>query len=248
MSLWSSNSARRGRDGESGSALVYILIAIALLAALTISFMEPSSQQTTSQNTFRAVSEMSTQVDFIRSSIQECVLAHPKGDGAAITAGAQKNQPYPIMPDDTYLDGCVAAPAAAAGDNFVSFLRCPGNPGEDACHTLIFGGASSKFLPPPPPLFQSWRYYAGDDGVFFWTETNKTDPYIDTVLEKLDDSFSECEADIVDTSAAPAGAKDLDSAGALVCGAGSKCFRVWMIVKAPSVYNGDAAGDEAACP
>jgi hypothetical protein len=233
------------RRDEAGSALIYILIAIALLAALTISFMEPSSQQTTSQNTFRTVSELASQADFVRSAVQECVLTHQGGDIGAINAGAQKNQPYPLMPDDTYLDTCTGQ--GAADNHNVSNLRCPGNPGDNPCHAQMFGGNTGKFLPPPPALFGPWQYYAGDDGVFFWIETTKTDPFLDTVLSKLDASFAECEADVVDTSAGTPGDKKLDQAGTVLCPEGSKCFRVWVLGKHTS-YDGDKDGDEAACP
>ena len=45
-------------SSQKGSALIYILVAIALLAALTASFMRPSSQQTSAQSGFKAVSEL----------------------------------------------------------------------------------------------------------------------------------------------------------------------------------------------
>src|SRR5688572_8224892 len=88
------------RHAERGSALVYILIAIALLAALTVTFMEPSSEQTTSQNTFETVAELNSQVNFIRSGIQECALTYPIGE---TTLTGTTNIPYPINPTSTHL-------------------------------------------------------------------------------------------------------------------------------------------------
>ncbi|PJB73489.1 MAG: hypothetical protein CO093_00590 [Alphaproteobacteria bacterium CG_4_9_14_3_um_filter_47_13] len=231
---------------ERGSALVYILIAIALLAALTVSFMNPSSNQTTSQNTFKSVSEIQSQVDFVRSAIQECILLHQTGDGKAIADGAQLNQPYPLMPDDAYFANCVADPADT--DNFVSLLRCPGNnPGPagavtEGCHGNIFGGNTGKFMPPQPSLFGPWRYYSGDDGVFFWIETTATDAFIDTVLDKLDSEFSKCEGDKIVASGADVEMTS-DMPGDVVCPDGSKCFRVWMKTDAAS-----AVYQEAGCP
>ncbi|MCB1580849.1 MAG: hypothetical protein KDJ32_08180, partial [Alphaproteobacteria bacterium] len=94
-----------------------------------------------------------------------------------------------------------------------------------------------------------WQIYNGEDGVFYWTETDKTDAFVKAALEKLDEKFSECEADVIDTSDAPAGAKDLDSNALLTCPANHLCFRVWIIQnEATNVYNGDAAGDEGGCP
>lgn len=233
---------------EKGSALVYILIAIALLAALTLTFMEPSSQQTQSQGTFKVVSEISSQADFIRSAVQECVLMYPGGDatidngGAGTDPGADHR--YPINPNSSHFS---TATLGASGDRLVKNIRCPGNPGDDVNHVKIFSASSGKFLPPAPPLFENWQWYNGTDGVFFWIESAKSDAYLQTALSKLDDQFAECEADVIDASG---GAIDLDSDTTVSCTSGSTCFRVRMIAGATSVYNGDTDGEEAAasCP
>src|SRR5688572_18111001 len=139
------------RKQEKGSALVYILIAIALLAALTATFMDSSSQQTSSQNTFNTVTNLNSQISFITSAVQECVLSYPQGDNALANT---TNVPFPINPTSTYLSG----PAA---NNNVANVRCPGNPGNSNVHSVIFGGSSGKFMPPPPNLFNAWNYYNG---------------------------------------------------------------------------------------
>ena len=232
----------RERVSERGSALVYILIAIALLAALTVAFMDSSGQQTQSQNTYKTVSEIQSQVDFIRSGIQECVLAYPTGDQYTLAPNpvTQVNNPYPLIPNNAYFAACVAKPAAA--DDLVKRLRCPGNPGDmapsaaaEACHVDIFSSSTGKFLPPAPPLFSDWHYYAGDDGVFFWTVTTKSDAYIQTALAKLDAAYSVCESDKID---ATAGQVDMDSdtPDKAACAAGSVCFRVWMKTKPTAVF------------
>ena len=247
------------RASERGSALVYILIAIALLAALTITFMEPSSQQTSAQNTFKSASSIESQVNAIRSAVQECVLSYPKGDkcinaaatgyctiGSVTDPGARKN--YPLDPDS---DNYVNATPGKAGNHQVRNIRCPGNNGGNNAnhdnHALIFGGSDGKVLPPPPELFEEWEYYSGTDGVFFWTRTSKTDSHLLAALKKLDDKYSECEADIIQTAHPTAGDKDLDSGGARVCPNGSICFRYWMIKNPSAVFNGDADNDESAC-
>lgn len=247
------------RRYESGSALVYILIAIALLAALTITFMEPSSQQTSSQNTFKTLTEVENQSSIIRSAIQECVLSYPRGDqcikdsaplagyctnAAGTDPGARRN--YPIDPNSSFY---TAATPGQSGDHKVQNIRCPGNnPGEGINHSnheLIFVGGEGKFLPPPPDLFGDWQYYNGVDGVFFWTATDKTDAFLSAALTKLDEKYAECEADVVDATAADV---DMDSGGDQVCPDKNTCFRIWMLMnKASAEFNGDADGDEAAC-
>ncbi|MCB1562376.1 MAG: hypothetical protein KDJ75_02270 [Alphaproteobacteria bacterium] len=223
------------RAAEKGSALVYILIAIALLAALTVTFMEPSSQQTSSQNTFKTVTALEGQESVIRSAIQQCVLSYPKGDntinisGGGTDPGARRN--YPINPDS---DHYLTATPGKSGDRLVRNIRCPGNnPGgaNKKNHEKIFGGSDGKYLPPAPDMFEDWQYYNGEDGVYFWTQTDKSDAFLMSALTKLDSKFSTCEADVTD---ATGGAEDLDSAGTALtqCPAGYVCFRVWLISNA----------------
>lgn len=235
---------RFGRVKEEGSALVYILIAIALLAALTISFMNPSSNQTTSQNTFRTVSEIQSQIDFVRSAIQECVLTYPGGDSGVMAFTSSHN--YPIMPDDAYLNACGANPEEPAGTHTVRTLRCPGNPGDNVCHTDMFGGLTGKFMPPAPSYFGEWQYYNGDDGVFMWIESTNTDAFLDTVLDKLDAGFSVCESDVMRPSGADFQMTS-DMGVNVVCGDGNKCFRIWLKIATSAVYVGGSPEALAGC-
>lgn len=208
---------------ERGSALIYILIAIALLAALTFTFMEPSSQQSTSQSSFKAVTGVESQINLIRSSIQQCILTYPKGD-LAITDD-DVNKTYPIDPNSSYYSG---ATPGQSGDNLVRNIRCPGHntTGNARDHVRIFSGHSGRFLPPPPALFGEWQYYNGEDGVFFWIETDKSDFYILSALEKIDEKFSACETDVID---ATGGQQSLTTDNTLSCPSGSLCLRVFMI-------------------
>lgn len=212
----------RPLNAARGSALIYILIAIALLAALTVAFMQPASQQTQTQNAYKLVTDLQSQIGIIQSSIQECVLNYPGGDSGIATNGDDPSAvtPFPIKPNSTRL----TSPAA---NREVKNLRCPGNPGNDPDHVAIFGAATGKFLPPPPPLFDEWQYYNGKDGVFFWTGTSKTDAFLSTALTKLEANYSACEADVID---ATAGAVDLETAVSTVsCANGKRCFRFWMV-------------------
>jgi hypothetical protein len=231
-------------SSQKGSALVYILIAIALLAALTATFMDSSSQQTSSQNTFNTVTDLNSQINFIRSAVQECVLTYPGGDATpAFAATNASNTPYPINPSSTYL----ASPATPPGNDRAEFLRCPGNPGDSNDHATIFGGSSGKFMPPPPKLFNPWIYYSGLDGVFFYNSTSMTDAYLSSALLKLDDQFSECEADVISNVAGGA-PLSIATASAATCPEYSLCFRVWLISQPTANYAGDLDNDEAACP
>lgn len=224
---------------QKGSALVYILIAIALLAALTASFMQPASQQTTSQNIVKTVSDLKAQAEMIRSAVQECILMYPGGDTSTPSVVLQNN-PYPINPSSTYFTTPSASDAA-------KFIRCPGNPGNTKNHSAIFSIVTGKSLPPPPDLFLDWTYYSGANGVFIYTRTTKKDAFILPALNKLDDQFAECEADIVDASS---GNVNMTSGGAPACPSGSICFRVWLIANASAstAYQSGTPERAASCP
>lgn len=228
---------------QKGSAIIYILIAIALLAALTTSLLDSPSQQTQSQNRMKTLAEVKSQIDFIRAAVDECVLVNQGGDitidvgASAMDQGAKTR--YPIRPDSDHFSG---ATIGAAGDRLVRNIRCPGNPGDDQNHAMIFSGASAKFLPPAPALFDDWQWYNGLDGIFFWTQTDNTDAFLTSALEKLDDEFGECEADIID---ATGGAVDMVSdigGNSFNCPAGNQCFRVWIILEST------ASHQDAGCP
>lgn len=218
---------------QAGSALVYILVAIALLAALTASFMKPASQQTTAQNSFKAVTSLKSQIEFLRSSVQECVLNYPNGDNSDSanypSYGASKA--YPLKPTDSYFALTSGAGAATTThpNNQMQYIGCPGNPGNNKDHSLIFGGRSGKFMPPPPDLFEPWEYYNGVDGIFFYTRTDKTDSFLQTAMEKLDGEFSDCEADIIDATSAEVELTSTAAVNDPKCPSGSTCFRVRII-------------------
>lgn len=213
----------RRAPAQKGSALIYILIAIALIAALTAVFMQPASQQTQSQNSFKLGAELASQVQMIRASIQDCILLYPEGDGSY--------GKYPLEPDTAYL-----ASPTASGEKPVSAIRCPGNnPGSPNTnnHAAIFGGATGRFIPATPALFNPWIYRntrggsttidgQSVNGVYFMISTSASDQYLADAMQKVDGQFTSCEADyIVGT-------------GSNGCPANNKCLRVWVVRTAPS--------------
>ncbi len=219
--------------------------------------MQPSNQQASSQNTVRAHTDLKSQIDFMRSAIQECVISYPKGDRCINdnAAAAYCNNPagvsdagarnhYPLDPASTHYTNATPGPTAT---HLASDIRCPGNNGGENGnhddHAPLFGGASGKFMPPKPDLFEDWQYYSGNDGVFIWTYTTKTDPFIISALTKLDEEFSECEADVITGGATVY----LDSDDTYLCAANSICFRVRLLTTGSATWEGDTDTDESGC-
>lgn len=226
--LFSKNDA-----SNAGGALVYILIAIALLAALTVSFIEPSNQQSRSQNAFQIAATLKGQVNAIRAAIQDCILLYPSGDGtinSGSTTDTGYHAPFPVNPSSAHFDS--SSLDGKTGD-LVGDLSCPGNNGGSGSeneHSVLFGGATGRFMPEKPSLFNDWTYFNGSgtkegqsvDGVYFLIDSDKTDPYIGEALSKLDAGYNQCETDYIDGD------------GTNGCADGAKCLRVWVKRITPS--------------
>lgn len=209
-------------SSQKGGALIYILIAIALLAALTATFVQPGGQSSSTQNTFKLASELNSQSRVIRSGVQDCILRYTVGDNAITETGYI--DPYPLNPDSAD----VVYGAFDVTNKKVSELRCPG-----ASYANIFGGSGlfGGFLPPAPNLMDDWTYFNGDanggsqifgmdfDGVFYQTQSNKSDPYIAESMLKIDGLLSACEVDYTVGD------------GTNGCANGYQCLRFWIIRK-----------------
>lgn len=180
---------------KSGSALIYILIAIALLGALTMSFIEPSSQQSRSQNAFRLAQEITSHLETFRAAILDCVLTYPAGDTSSTAASKYTGyqHPYPLTPNATYLPV-----ASRDAQNKASSIRCPGNPGDSNDHALIFGGSTGLFAPKTPSILgSSATYFYGNSvhGVHVYAFTASTDPFIKDAFDKIAEKYDACQVD-----------------------------------------------------
>ncbi len=207
-----------GASSEKGGALIYILIAIALLAALTTTFIQPGGQSSRTQNAFKLSSELNSQSRVIRSGIQDCILRYPGGDDAITETGYI--DPYPLNPDSTDTQYS----AHVTTNKNVSNVRCPG-----AAYEMIFGGsgAFTTFLPPAPSLMEDWQYFNGSatlygmafNGVFYEIKSDKSDPFIAESMQKIDGLLSSCEVDYTVGD------------GSNGCENGHQCLRFWIIRK-----------------
>lgn len=208
---------------RKGGALIYILIAIALLAALTGTFLKSDGQSTRTQNSFKLATELNSQSRVVRSAVQDCILRYSRGDDAINEAGYI--DPYPLNPDSD--DAQYASYKIA--NRYVEELRCPG-----AGYDKLFGGSLSGFLPTPPALMDKWSYFNGSEtmhgvmfnGVFFQIQSDKSDPFIAESMEKIDGLYSGCEVDYVVGN------------GSNGCADGYQCLRFWIVRKSLCLLGG----------
>ena len=215
--------------------MIYILIAIGLLAILTATLADQGGgQQSQTQNANKLMAELESQISFITNAINDCVLNYPDQD-SKLTSTYQKNPPYPLGPSNAYFDVSGASPGSSATTR-AEDIRCPGNPGGTAPnsqnHAFIFGGMTGKFFPSTPAYFDKWRYANGsgsDDGVWLQIYTTKLDSYIKTALTKLDAKYAPCEADFLDASSGDVPA----TSGGGVCASGRYCF-YYRIIRKPN--------------
>jgi hypothetical protein len=211
-----------GASSEKGGALIYILIAIALLAALTTTFIQPGGQSSRTQNAFKLASELTSQSRVIRSGIQDCILRYPQGHNAISETGYV--DPYPLNPDSADTEYA----AYDVTNKNVSNVRCPG-----AAFEIIFGGSGlfTSYLPPAPTLMEEWQYFNGNatgasqiygmdfNGVFYEVKSDKSDPFIAESMQKVDGLMSSCEVDYTVGD------------GTNGCENGHQCLRFWIIRK-----------------
>jgi type II secretory pathway pseudopilin PulG len=205
-------------SSQRGGALLYILIAIALLAALTTTFIQPSGQSSRTQNTFKLATQLNSQARVIRSAIQDCILRYPEGDNGITETGYI--DPYPLNPDSA--DTQYAAYDVT--NKNVEQLRCPG-----ANYLRLFGGGGqfTGFLPQAPNLMDPWTYFNGSatingtafNGIFFQIQSNKSDPFIGESMQKINSLVSSCEVDYTDATGGQADG----------CANGYQCLRFWII-------------------
>lgn len=192
-----SAQTRRGR--EKGSVLFYIFLAVGLLAALTFSFVNSSTENTTTQNAYRAAEELYGQSTLIRAAILECTIQYPGGGGdidgdTDIDADDNPNSPYPVEP--TMVDN----PHGVAGDDTVANLTCTGAPtGEE----VMFGAntlGKSRFLPPPVSGFGDWVYHNDATGVYITVTASGSSAATLNALSRIESKFAACEADVSGTT------------------------------------------------
>lgn len=195
-------------EGQRGSVLLYIFIAVGLLAALTYAFIGDSRDGMSTQNAVKTAQELYAQTNLIRSAIIECTLLYPGGGGdldanGTINSTDNPNNPYPINPSSAL------NPEGAQADDSVKYISCTGAP---SGKRNLFQGTNNqgRILPPPPDGFSDWVYVNDTNGVRIKITAPNTASGTAT-LDRLMEKFATCQADL-----------DYGSCGA-------RCFTAWIL-------------------
>ena len=184
---------------EAGNVLLYVLIAVALLAALTFAFARGNRDNLSQQKGVSMAEDLFVQANMIRAAVQQCVLEYPKGGGDIAPAGApdgvidasdNPNNPYPLAPSDA-LNPFAPAGIAAAADDRAKYLTCVG---ASAAEARMFEGSSNqgRFLPPIPAGFSEWVYKNDGTGVYIQT-AGSNDGAAKKALDLLERKFDSCQ-------------------------------------------------------
>lgn len=219
------------RPAERGNALLYVFLAVGLLAALTYAYTKDSRENYSAQSGVRLAEELAAQINMIKAAVVQCTLEYPGGGGDMDNSGVinysdNPNNPYPINPSSALIlrapagctatsnaDGCLAA----AADDDVRNLVCVGAPIGEAA---IFQGANNqgRFLPPPPAGFSEWVYVNDTSGSpapngkgVYIRITAPDDAAAVQALDRLMSKFSADQADL--------------NYG----GCGARCFTAWIL-------------------
>lgn len=176
-------------ETERGNALLYVLLAVGLLGALTYFYAEDSRENYSSQAAISISENLYAQANMIKSAVVQCTLEYPAGavlNGNIVNNPAtdNPNTPYPIAPSSALNasrqlgNPPVSDPIAAAANDQVRNLTCIGAPSSLA---FMFTGANNqgRYLPPIPSDFTDWVYGndltsgpSGKGGVYIQTTGN----------------------------------------------------------------------------
>lgn len=131
-------------ERSDGNVLFYILVGVALFAALTATLTSGGGETATATASMRVTEDIRTQAQSIRSAILECQLVY---------SGA----PFPHANDPS---------RPAAIDIEARNITCdPNNSWASGDEVDLFGGTSGRFLPEQPRPFQDWRFQISADPV-----------------------------------------------------------------------------------
>jgi len=200
------------RTREKGSVVAYLLMAVALIAALTAALTKGSHESAVTIQVQQHVKFLETDLQTIRSAINECILVYSdpvdiNGDNLINTTD-NPNAPFPLYGDLS--SGGLGVP--------LSEIKCPGN------QQAIFNNKAGKFF----SLIGSSDYTIdynnnGTEGIQIIILRNSASPVWDEAMSQVNAKLSTCSAEI-ETGA----------------GCTNGCFEFW--IKRPATSSSSEAG------
>ncbi len=191
---------RHARNGDSaadqaGNILIYIFIAIGLLATLTLAVTRDTSTHDLKRQARENTALLIQQADYIRAAFQECALLYPDGGGDLDGDGDIDNNdnpytPYPLNAGDP------KQPNGAGASQYLIDQQCTGAPAA----TAYMFQPPNQFRVPQPKVTTRWYYSADANGLRVSVSYNFPNAVGDTMVNMLAQRLPDCEFDTHDFS------------------------------------------------
>lgn len=180
------------KSRESGSIIVYILIAIFLTGVLIFTATSGAKKSAQTQQLEEAGIAFDADIKTIENGITDCVLNHPdpdiNGDGA-VDATDGDNPPFPVY-GDLFSGG-------TTGDA-ITDIRCPGANGQPVIFNDLDIGRSFHALR-DTTLYTTTYVNDATEGVYVFIVRSSANALWDETISRLNDKFSTCKAAVSTT-------------------------------------------------
>jgi len=178
----------------SGNILMYVFIAVGLLAALTVAIVKDGTVRDPVQEARRAADVLIQQSNYLRTAFQECAMLYPDGGGDLDGDGDVDNNdnpyaPFPLEATDS------KQPNGAGASQYLIDQQCTGAPAA----TAYMFRPPSRYNVPDPQITSQWFYEAGSAGLRLEVSYSFPDQIRDNVVDILDQRLADCEFSTYDT-------------------------------------------------
>jgi len=179
---------RNNASDQAGNILIYIFIAIGLLATLTLAITRDTSTHDLSRQARENTALLIQQADYIRAAFQECAMLYPDGGGdldgdGDIDGNDNPYAPYPLSA------GSSKQPNGAGASQYLIDQQCTGAP---AARAYMFQ-PPNQFRVPQPKVATQWYYSADADGLRVSVSYNFPNNVGDKMVEMLAQRLPDCE-------------------------------------------------------
>lgn len=212
---------KRKKSRESGSIIVYIMIAIFLMGVLIFAATGGPKKNVQTQQLDEAGIIFDADIKTVENGIADCVLNHPHptdvdGNGV-INATDNANPPFPVYGD--------LSTGGTTGDA-ITDIKCPGASGHPVIFNDLDVGRSFRALK-DTTLYTTTYVSDATEGVYISIVRSSANALWDETISRLNNKYSACKAATSTTE----------------LGCGNGCFFYW--IKRPAT---STIAVEAGCP